>query len=107
MIIRQLAHLCFFTHQLDVMVAFYRDKMGFPIAFTMRNDDGFQFGYYFDLGNTTFVEIFDQAGAVKLWGGEAVPRTPNNGVRSEEHTSELQSPKIGRASCRERVSKQV
>src|SRR5688500_8794960 len=57
MIIRQLAHLCFFTHQLDVMVAFYRDKLGFPIAFTMRNDDGFQFGYYFDLGNTTFIEI--------------------------------------------------
>ncbi|MEO6567207.1 MAG: VOC family protein [Opitutaceae bacterium] len=35
MIIPQLAHLCFFTHQLDVMVAFYRDKLGFPIAFTL------------------------------------------------------------------------
>ena len=45
MIVRQLAHLCFFTRQLDVMVEFYRDKLGFPVAFTMRNDDGFQFGY--------------------------------------------------------------
>jgi lactoylglutathione lyase len=80
MIIRQLAHLCFFTHQLDVMVAFYRDKLGFPVAFTMRTDDGFQFGYYFDVGNTTFIEIFDQAGAVKLWGLDAVPRKPNDGV---------------------------
>lgn len=81
MIIRQLAHLCFFTPQLDVMVAFYRDKLGFPIAFTMRNDDGFQFGYYFELGNNTFIEIFDQAGAVKQWGGDPVPRKPNDGVR--------------------------
>ena len=35
--------------------------LGFPVAFTMRTDDGFQFGYYFELGNTTFIEIFDQA----------------------------------------------
>lgn len=81
MIVKQLAHLCLFTNQLDTMVAFYRDKLGFPVAFTMRNDDGFQFGYYFDLGNTTFIEIFDQAGAVKQWGGDPAPRRPNTGVR--------------------------
>ncbi len=80
MIVRQLAHLCFFTHQLDVMVGFYRDKLGFPVAFTMRNDDGFQFGYYFDLGNHTFLEIFDQAGATKMWGGDSTPRKRNDGV---------------------------
>jgi len=80
MIIRQLAHLCFFTHQLDAMVAFYRDRMGFPVAFTMRNDDDFEFGYYFELGNTTYLEVFDQAGAVKLWGGYTPPRKPNDGV---------------------------
>ena len=62
------------------MVAFYRDKLGFPIAFTMHNDDGFQFGYYFDLGNRTYVEIFDQAASVKFWGGDAMPRKPNDGV---------------------------
>ncbi len=81
MIIKQLAHLCFFTNQLDVMVAFYRDQMGFPVAFTMRNDDGFQFGYYFALGQTTFLEIFDQNGAVKQWGGDSTPRKANDGVR--------------------------
>lgn len=81
MIIRQLAHLCLFTNQLDTMVAFYRDKLGFPVAFTMRNQDGYQFGYYFNLGNNTFVEIFDQAGAAKMWGGQTEPRKPNQGVR--------------------------
>lgn len=81
MVIRQLAHLCFYTNQLDAMVAFYRDQLGFSVPFTMKNDDGFQFGYYFDLGNATFLEVFDQKGAVKQWGGDLTPRTPNNGVR--------------------------
>ena len=81
MIIKQLAHLCFYTNQLDKMVAFYRDVLGFPVRFTMRNDDGFQFGYYFATGQTTFIEIFDQAGAVKQWGGSTLPRKPNDEVR--------------------------
>lgn len=81
MIIKQLAHLCFYTNQLDTMVAFYRDVLGFPVRFTMRTDDGFEFGYYFATGQTTFIEIFDQAGAVKQWGGDLSPRKPNDGVR--------------------------
>jgi len=68
--IKQLAHLCFFTNQLPAMIAFYRDVLGFPVKFTMKNDDGFEFGYYFATGERTFVEIFDQAGAIKQWGGE-------------------------------------
>ena len=67
--IKKLAHLCLFTDQLDTMIAFYRDVMGFPVKFTMKNDDGFAFGYYFATGDVTFVEIFDQKGAVKQWGG--------------------------------------
>jgi catechol 2,3-dioxygenase-like lactoylglutathione lyase family enzyme len=67
--IKKLAHLCLFTDQLDTMIAFYRDVMGFPVKFTMKNDDGFAFGYYFATGEVTFVEIFDQRGAVKQWGG--------------------------------------
>lgn len=81
MIIKQLAHLCFFTNQLPTMVAFYRDVLGFPVQFTMKNDDGFEFGYYFATGQTTFVEIFDQNGAVKQWGGDLAPRKPNDHVR--------------------------
>jgi catechol 2,3-dioxygenase-like lactoylglutathione lyase family enzyme len=81
MIIKQLAHLCFYTNQLDTMVAFYRDTLGLPVRFTMKTDDGAVFGYYFATGQTTFIEIFDQAGAVKQWGGDAAPRKPNTNVR--------------------------
>ena len=75
--ITKLAHLCLFTDQLDVMIAFYRDVMGFPVKFTMKNDDGFAFGYYFATGDMTFVEIFDQKGAVKQWGGTVGPIRQN------------------------------
>lgn len=68
--IRQLAHVCFFTDQIDAMVAFYRDVLGFPVKFTLATDDGETMGYYFDCGNTTFIEIFDQKLAVKQWGGQ-------------------------------------
>jgi len=81
MIVKQLAHLCFYTNQLDAMVRFYRDTLGLPVRFTMKNDDGFEFGYYFAAGQTTFIEIFDQAGAVKQWGGDLAPRSPNTNVR--------------------------
>lgn len=87
--IKKLAHLCFYTNQLDVMVGFYRDVLGFPVKFTMRNDDGFEFGYYFATGDMTFIEIFDQAGAVKQWGGDNTPRKPNTGVRYGHYCFEV------------------
>ena len=68
--IRQLAHVCFFTDQLDAMVTFYRDGLGFPVKFTLNTDDGELIGYYFDCGAATFIEIFDQKVAVKNWGGQ-------------------------------------
>ncbi|MDQ8184064.1 VOC family protein [Pelagicoccus sp. SDUM812002] len=71
--IKQLAHVCFFTENAEAMVSFYRDILGFPVAFVMNNSDGgTPFGWYMDCGNDTFVEIFDQVGAVQEWGGEAV-----------------------------------
>jgi lactoylglutathione lyase len=87
--IKKLGHLCFYTNQLPVMVAFYRDVLGFPVKFTMRNDDGFEFGYYFATGDMTFIEIFDQAGAVKQWGGDSAPRRPNDGVRYGHYCFEV------------------
>ncbi len=56
--IRQLAHLCFFTNDLDAMIAFYR-KLGLKVKFTLQDRNGNSFGYYFDCGNTTFIEVFD------------------------------------------------
>jgi catechol 2,3-dioxygenase-like lactoylglutathione lyase family enzyme len=77
--IQRLAHLCFMTHRLPAMTAFYRDVLGLPIKFALKHDDGTEFGYYFSAGHTSFVEIFDRAGAVRQWGGEARPLRPHAG----------------------------
>ncbi len=68
--IRQMAHINFFTNDVDRMIDFYVNNLGLKIKFTMKNDEGVDFGWYFDCGHSTFIEIFDQAGAVKQWGGE-------------------------------------
>lgn len=78
--IKSLGHLCFRTHQLPVMMAFYRDVLGLTVKFSLKHDDGTEFGYYFAAGNTTFIEIFDDAGAVKQWGGENRTLKPNQGT---------------------------
>jgi catechol 2,3-dioxygenase-like lactoylglutathione lyase family enzyme len=68
--LRQLAHVCFFTDHVDQLIHFYRDLLGLPIKFTLDNDAGQVMGYYFDCGSTTYIEIFDQTLAIKQWGGE-------------------------------------
>lgn len=70
--IKKLGHVCLFTDRAEAMIAFYREVLGFPVKFTMSHDDGTVFGWYFACGDLTFVEIFDQRGAVKQWGGEVV-----------------------------------
>jgi catechol 2,3-dioxygenase-like lactoylglutathione lyase family enzyme len=67
--IRQLAHLNFYTNDLSRIIDFYVDKLGMKIKFTLNNKQGQPFGYYFGCGNTTFLEFFDQAMAAKVWGG--------------------------------------
>jgi lactoylglutathione lyase len=69
--IRQLAHICFFTDRLEQMIYFYTEKLGLRIKFTLDNKDGIPFGYYFECGQSTFLEIFDQSLAVCEWGGNA------------------------------------
>lgn len=68
--IRQLAHLNFVTNDLSKVIDFYVNKLGMKIKFTMKNKEGIPFGYYFDCGNMTFIEFFDQTLAAKEWGGE-------------------------------------
>ena len=70
--IRQLAHTCFITRQPKDMLAFYCDKLGLKVRFTLNHTDGTPFGYYLECGHATFMEIFDQAGAAKQWGGQMV-----------------------------------
>lgn len=74
--IRQLAHLNFVTDDLPAIIDFYVNKLGMQVKFTLNNEQGVVFGYYFDCGNSTFLEFFDQALAVQQWGGEVQPLTP-------------------------------
>lgn len=61
--IKQLAHLCFKTSQLDRLTAFYRDGLGASLKFRYLNQAGQMIGGYFAFGQTTFVEVFDHADA--------------------------------------------
>ncbi len=68
--IRQLAHINFVTNDLSKIIDFYVNKLGMQVKFTLNNKEGKPFGYYFACGNTTFLEFFDQAMAVEMWGGQ-------------------------------------
>jgi lactoylglutathione lyase len=68
-VIRKLAHLNFVTNDLSKIIDFYVNKLGMNIKFTLNNKEGKPFGYYFACGDTTFLEFFDQAMAVEVWGG--------------------------------------
>jgi len=72
-LVTRLAHLCLKTDRLNEMIVFYRDVLGLPIKFDLKNDAGVSFGYYFDLGNRTFLEIFDHQLAAKQWNHPADP----------------------------------
>ena len=67
--IRKLAHLNFVTNDLEGIIDFYVNKLGMQVRFTLNNKKGKPFGYYFACGDSTFLEFFDQAMAVEVWGG--------------------------------------
>lgn len=68
--IRQLAHLNFVTNDLSRIIDFYVNKLGMKVKFTLDNEQGQPFGYYFECGNSTFLEFFDQKMAAEVWGGD-------------------------------------
>ena len=53
--IRQLAHLNFISNDLSKIIDFYVNKLGMQVKFTLNNQEGVPFGYYFDCGNSTFL----------------------------------------------------
>lgn len=58
-LIKQIAHVCIFAHNLDETETFYRDVIGVPKAFTfMRGDKSI--GYYLDFGGRSFIEVFQK-----------------------------------------------
>lgn len=73
--IRQLAHLNFVTNDLSRIIDFYVNKLGLQVKFTLDNEQGQPFGYYFECGSSTFLEFFDQAMAAEVWGGKVVELT--------------------------------
>jgi lactoylglutathione lyase len=70
--ITQLAHINLFSDKPKEMIDFYTRTLGLKIAFTLDNDKGKPFGWYVQCGKMTFIEIFDQVGAVRQWGGRVV-----------------------------------
>jgi catechol 2,3-dioxygenase-like lactoylglutathione lyase family enzyme len=79
--IRQLAHINFVTNDLSSIIDFYVNKLGMNVKFTLNNNLGQPFGYYFGCGNTTFLEFFDQAMAAEVWGGNVQELTAGTQYR--------------------------
>lgn len=74
--IRRLAHLCLVTDDLNRMKAFYSGVLGLPVKFRFENASGETFGLYFDIGDSSFIEIFDRKGMHKQWGGKEGTEPP-------------------------------
>jgi lactoylglutathione lyase len=79
--ITQLAHINLFSDRPEDMIDFYVQKLGLNIAFTLDNDRGVPFGWYVECGKMSFIEIFDQAGAVRQWGGKVEKLQSGNKFR--------------------------
>lgn len=89
--ITRLAHLCFQTNRFEEMTTFYRDILGLPIKFSLRLPDDRIFGHYFAIGGNSFIELFDTAGACKMWGGNPGPRAPAHGQTYQHFCLEVQN----------------
>ena len=76
--IRRLAHLCLITNDLDRLVAFYRDALGLKVKFRFAAADGVTFGAYVEVGDSTFIEFFDQKLSARQWGGSTDPLVAGN-----------------------------
>ena len=56
--IKQIAHICILTSDLDKTRSFYLDALGLELGFEFERD-GAVFGYYIKVGNNTFIEVFE------------------------------------------------
>lgn len=56
--ITRLAHICLQVKDMQRTVAFYRDGLNFPVAFTFQKAGAFK-GAYFALGSQSFIEAFE------------------------------------------------
>jgi glyoxylase I family protein len=56
--IKQIAHICILTKDLDKTRSFYLDALGLELGFEFERD-GAIFGCYIKVGNNTFIEVFE------------------------------------------------
>jgi glyoxylase I family protein len=56
--IKQIAHICILTKDLDKTRSFYLDALGLELGFEFERD-GAVFGYYIKVGNNTFIKVFE------------------------------------------------
>ncbi len=57
--IRQIAHVCFGTPNLEAVLRFYVDLLGLEVAHEFRNAAGERYGAFLYCGSRTFLEIFN------------------------------------------------
>ena len=55
--VRQLAHVCIFSSDLEATQRFYEDVLGLSVQFNFLRE-GKHFGYYLNTGGRSFVEVF-------------------------------------------------
>ena len=79
--IRKLAHLNFMTDDLSNIIDFYTNKLGLKVKFTLNNKRDEPFGYYFECGDSTFIEFFDQKMAAEVWNFKAEELTSGTRYR--------------------------
>jgi lactoylglutathione lyase len=84
--VKQIAHLCFKTSQLERMTEFYRDGLGATAKFHYLRKDGTAIGTYFAFGERTFLEVFDHADAHRR----------SQSTKPFEALEELRDPWLGR-----------
>lgn len=61
-LIKQIAHVCIFAHDLEETATFYREVLGIDKAFNFLRD-GKVFGFYLDAGGDTHIEVFHKSEA--------------------------------------------
>ncbi len=67
--IRQTAHVCLVVNDLERAIHFYRDRLGFPVAFEFRRPEGALCGVYLKIGRRTFLELFETKEPISRSGG--------------------------------------
>lgn len=54
-----LGHLCFYTNNLEKMIKFYTNLFSSKVVHEFINDKGELYGVFIEIGNKTFIEIFN------------------------------------------------